>query len=337
MHISQKNNFIERPSGRNMKINCNVTNILSVAENQLKNGDHLASLTTINRINHAFSEFDNVRLQATKSLIVARNYIHLNEDEKALYLLDNIDPNVVSISKSVAATLNINKGLIFKRKGYALWKNGNSKAALTQLNKAIDLFSNAQYEAELGAIELIKYNAQLNSIYTKSLIILIQGENIHEKFDALLVEAIVCESDILANSTPKNLDHLTGLTIIADMCDAVKKTPQELLTLSTSPKFLKAYYEMFNNQTSWSKHLLDEASKGKSRPDVYAKALILGAKMIASNDIELVKLYALRLYDALLIVQHESQRETVLTRAIRLTLDNLPKEHSMRISRKTFL
>jgi hypothetical protein len=314
-----------------------ITDTLAEGETLLRHGKHFASINTFNRINYSIG-FDDARLQAMKLLGQARNHLHLYEDQKALQCLDSIDKGVLAISKSTSASAYLHYGFVEKRSAYTLWKSGDLDKADKALNMAINCFQASQYEAELGGLDLPKANAKINEIYAKNLQCHINDSEVvkEKKRVSLLIEAVLCEQNIIHYSPPASADHLTGLTVIADMASSIGMAPRDIHVLSEKSEFLSACRIMFDPKKTWTLHLLEESRLAQPKPVVYAKGLVLAAKLFTKDDAIHCSSLLMRLLDALLSLQNESQHETIWTHRIRVALQNVSIASGILVSRKVF-
>jgi hypothetical protein len=86
----------------------------------------------------------------------------------------------------------------------------------------------------------------------------------------------------------------------------------------------------------WSTNLLNGSKESKLRPDVRAKALTLGAKLIDVSNLDLMGRYKVHLLAALLQLQPEVQRETELTCNVRCAIQKLIQRTGSGVSRRIF-
>lgn len=299
---------------------------LALARIQMRGGQHMASMSTILRM-HPVS-LDASFIEATKQLILAQNFIHLERNDDAQTHLGLISPAVRLQSKELACQVALYRGIIRRREGYFAWKRGDNASALSAVQESLDLFGESQYEAAVIGNTLTGLNAQLNEVYCKNLSIRLRNPPQQHQMDALIVEAAVSAYEITLHTPRINLaECVTNQVIVADMASAAGHRPNNMANLDASTRYQVACRELFKKEETWTTLLLRHAMSIPMGvlPGVYARALVLATKLLPSGaPVDTCELLALRLFDALLQVQGETQTETGLTRKIRNAQVSVP-------------
>jgi len=298
----------------------------------------MASMSTVMRM-HPVS-LDASFIEATKQLIIAQNFIHLERNNDALLHLGMISPAVRLQAKELACQVALYHGIIRRREGYLAWKRGDDASALTAVQESLNLFGESQYEAAVIGNTLTGLNARLNEVYCQNLSIRIGKSPQQPQLDRLIIEAAVSAYEITLYTPKINLaECVTNQVIVADMASAAGHHPNSMATLDASTRHQVACLGLFNKCDTWTSHLLRHAlgiPQGEL-PGVYARALVLATKLLPSDaPVKTCELLALRLFDALLQVQGEAQTESSLTRKIRHAQASVPYFGQRMRDRKVF-
>lgn len=302
-----------------------LSRVLTESENQLQAGRHFASLATLQRVSPSVAG-DDAELWSGWALVkIARNKLHMYQEAEANQCLSGVPAALRRAHPELDSKCFAISALMKKRAAYKLWKEGDEFAASAKLTQAVEDFHLAEVTAAVAEKPLLELNARLNIVYCMGMDSAIRRRS-REDNPELVAQAMELEHQIRQWSPPATRDDVTGLAIICDLALGVGLSTADVFDLEMANAKSEARLNVLGGDGhTWPELMLAAVRTSRVRPEVSARGLILGAKALLTSterdmNTELFSAYAIRMQAALLDIQAESQRETLVTRALRRDL-----------------
>jgi len=272
----------------------------------------------------------------------ARNKLHLHDDQGALSCLAKIPQDLLRANPKIAAERHTIAGILERRGSYRAWKAGDLNGALLKADTSIHSFQLAEQISLLGLEDRLRYNAVLNRVYAQGLRLAIQNRTTAESNGALVCEAMIAEAKS-RDYTPKIFqNHLTGLTVIADLAIGADIELGKISSLSSESEYQTACRKIIGLQERhfWADLLLHEVKYASNvNPETLSRALILGSKSLLTdgrrNVDSLLSSYALHLRVCHMGLKQSKTNGTTMAE-IEKTFLKFPKEVQQMARRTCF-
>jgi hypothetical protein len=219
-----------------------------------------------------------------------------------------VTPDELKSRPELAAQFRRLEGDEGRRKARREWKDVAAPATAAALAEhAVDSFSQA-YEQSVAANNVrMASRLRLSTIYTKGLIASIRGKS-NEANLALAIEAVQTTADMIALTPRGEQRPLYGLTMLADLCRAIKLEPAHLRGLVGTESHRAACDAVLGATPAscWAAQLQREVDRYLN-PDLLeyslsvARALVLAATVVDPANTAL----AFRIQQALMILLAE--------------------------------
>lgn len=260
--------------------------ILELADAHTRRGQYSEALDVLKGADAALSAEHPEYWLGMVCVASARNKLHMQDDKGAADFLGLISKSLRAANPKIDAECQTVTGILCRRAAHRLWKNGNSEQALPKIHNAVAAFDLAERSAQIALEERLQHNAVLNRLYAQGLLFAVQGKAMNNS--GLLVEAVVAEARSRQSTPPNVKDDLAGLIIVADLAMGAHIALDQVRSLSDKAEFLSSWNIINSNRsTSWPELILNHVrSTSICKPDVLARALLLGIKMLKRADHE---------------------------------------------------
>jgi hypothetical protein len=256
-------------------------------------------LKTLTAANHAHT----VVFTSKVNILLARNKLHTASDREVRLLIESLPGYLRSKIPEIAAEYHSIKGILLRRSARRMWKTDNKVAAMDTARQSLREFDYAEVAAHNAMNGRLRFNAILNRLYVDGLLKMVMGVPRTEMVP-LAVDALVAENNSRRFMNEESRDHLTGLNIVADLAYGAGLSVGMMDDLSSRQEYLNAYRDVLvprydNSARNWSDLLLRQVriSAENISPDIQAKSLLLGAKILLEDPDDYVMMheYAVKL------------------------------------------